>query len=89
MALKTIGAGWIKKGTKQSFISAQIDMPDETKMKLLIFKNTRKNKENQPDYTISTPIDEEAPQAEAPAESTDAAPATAPAQTSGGIQDGE
>lgn len=50
MALRIAGAGWIKQGAKAKYISAQLITDDKVKINFLIFKNTRKQKEGQPDY---------------------------------------
>jgi len=63
MSLKTIGGLWIKEGKKGKFFSGNITLnygtPEEIKLNIMIFKNDKKEKENQPEYKIVTKVDDE------------------------------
>ena len=48
---KYIGACWIKDGKNGKYMSGNIEI-DGKKTYIVIFKNHRKQKENQPDYNI-------------------------------------
>lgn len=45
--LQQVGAGWIKQGSKQRYLSVSLQGQD-----YLMFKNSNKNKDNDPDYLI-------------------------------------
>jgi len=46
-----IGALWLKNGKNGQFLTGKIKINDED-LKIVIFKNTYKTKETQPDYSI-------------------------------------
>ena len=46
-----IGALWIKEGKKGDYFTGNIEINDE-KIKIVVFKNNYKSKDNQPDYRI-------------------------------------
>ena len=51
---KSIGALWLhtsKDGTKK-YMAGNIELPDKTKVKFVVFKNTNKKSEKHPDYNI-------------------------------------
>ena len=48
---KYIGALWLKEGKNGKFMSGEIEIDGE-KTSILVFKNTYKEKPNQPDYKI-------------------------------------
>jgi len=70
--MKKIGGGWIKQGKKMEYISAQIEI-DGKKINFMIFKNTRKAKENHPDYEICMRDDSEKKAEEKPKDFDDCA----------------
>ena len=47
-----MGALWIKKTSKASFLSGVIEDEEGNKTRIVVFKNKFKEKENQPDYRI-------------------------------------
>lgn len=47
-----IGALWIKKTDKVTFMSGTIEDEDGNKTRIVVFKNKFKEKDNQPDYRI-------------------------------------
>ena len=53
---KTVGALWVKEyekdGAKHKMLSGEIDLGALGTVKIAVFKNDRKEKENQPDYRI-------------------------------------
>lgn len=51
---KSIGALWEKRNfkTNELFYSGKITLPDETVLEIVVFKNSRKEKPNQPDFNI-------------------------------------
>ena len=53
--LKRVGALWLKEGKKGKFMSGSFEPEgrEGPKYKFLVFKNTRKEKANDPDYTIN------------------------------------
>lgn len=52
--LKKIGGGWIKTSKSGvTYISATIEDDKGNKTNINIFKNTKKEKENQPDYNFT------------------------------------
>lgn len=55
-----IGALWLKDGKKGKFFSGSIEL-EGIKTQIVVFKNTKKTKENHPDYNIllSKPRQEE------------------------------
>ena len=46
-----IWALWLKNGKNGQFLTGKIKI-NEDEIKIVIFKNNYKNKDNQPDYTI-------------------------------------
>ena len=46
-----IGALWAKKSGSQSFLSGEVEVGGE-KVRIVVFKNNRKEKETHPDYNI-------------------------------------
>ena len=48
---ESIGALWVNKGKKQTYLAGQIDI-DGTLHKIVVFKNSFKVEEKQPDYRI-------------------------------------
>lgn len=48
---KSIGALWIKTGSKGEYWTGYIELPNGTKQNVIVFKNTYK-KDNQPDFRI-------------------------------------
>jgi hypothetical protein len=61
MALKKIGALWLKEKNGKKYFSGQIepDGREGRKLPILIFKNDKKEKDNQPDYTINLRTDDD------------------------------
>jgi len=59
MSLKAIGGGWVKSGAKGEFTSLSIEL-DGKKLSFLMFTNTKKTKDSQPDYIIYERADEPA-----------------------------
>jgi uncharacterized protein (DUF736 family) len=51
MANESIGALWIKESEKGEYMSGVVEVNGE-KHPIVVFKNTYKEKENQPDYRI-------------------------------------
>ena len=53
---KTIGALWIKEyekdGKKRKMMSGELDLGALGAVKIAVFKNEKKEKDNQPDYRI-------------------------------------
>lgn len=53
---KTIGALWIKEyekdGKKRKMMSGELDLGVLGAVKIAVFKNEKKEKDNQPDYRI-------------------------------------
>ena len=58
---KSIGALWAKEGKAGEYMTGQIDLEDGSKLRIVVFKNTFKKAENQPDYKIykSRPRDDD------------------------------
>lgn len=52
-----IGALWIKRKNNNVFMSGELEIDGE-KIRILVFKNTYKEQDNQPDYNIMLPRDE-------------------------------
>ena len=52
-----IGALWIKEGQNGKFMSGNVEI-NGVKHPILVFKNTKKEKDNQPDYKICQPAKE-------------------------------
>lgn len=61
MGLRKVGALWLKEGKKGKFMSGeyQPDGRNGPKTHLLIFKNGKKDKPNDPDYLINVADDDE------------------------------
>lgn len=53
--LRRVGALWLKQGKKGKFMSGSFEPygRDGVKFKFLVFKNARKDKASDPDYTIN------------------------------------
>lgn len=50
---KDIGALWAKTSKKGlEFMSGTIELPDNSRMEIVLFKNNRKSKPNHPDWNI-------------------------------------
>lgn len=47
-----IGALWVRQSQKGDFYAGKITTDSGEEIKIVVFKNNYKNKENQPDYTI-------------------------------------
>ena len=59
MALKRIGALWLKEREDGSkFMAGEIEI-DEQKYSIMVFKNTRKKEDKHPDYNIAIVTDEQ------------------------------
>ncbi len=60
MALKKIGALWIRQGKKGKFLSGELQLEgrDGPKISVLVFKETDKKNQKGPDYTINQSDDE-------------------------------
>ena len=56
MALINVGALWIREGKSGKFMGGNIEI-DEREYSIMIFKNNRKENEDQPDYRIVMPDD--------------------------------
>jgi len=54
------GALWLKKGKNGTFMSGVIDIDDDTRISIIVFKNGYKEQANQPDYVIYVPEEEDA-----------------------------
>lgn len=52
MEKNNIGALWVKEGTKGKFYKGNIILDNGEKINIVVFKNTYKSKETQPDYQI-------------------------------------
>lgn len=53
MESKDIGALWTKTSAKGlEFLSGSIEISEGVRMEIVLFKNTRKNKPNHPDWNI-------------------------------------
>jgi len=52
--MNSIGALWLKDGKKGKFMSGVIEI-DGKKTSILVFKNTYKDNDKKPDYTIHQP----------------------------------
>ncbi len=52
-----IGALWIKRKGNNVFMSGELEIDGE-KIRILVFKNTYKETDNQPDYNILLPREE-------------------------------
>ena len=50
--MKKIGALWIKESEKGKFMTGNIEYSVFETIPVVIFKNDRKEKDNQPDYNI-------------------------------------
>jgi len=62
--LTKIGALWLSQGKKGNFLSGRIELDAENEIRVIVFKNDFKEKDNQPDYIIYEPQAEEQAQAE-------------------------
>ena len=51
MAEQSIGALWVKEGKKGKYFTGVVELGDR-KVKVVVFKNGYKDKENQPDWRI-------------------------------------
>lgn len=58
MALKYVGALWLKDGKKGKFMSGKIELLG-VEQDILIFKNDKGGNERRPDYQIAIQEDEE------------------------------
>jgi len=58
MALRKIGALWLKEGKSGKFLSGMVEI-DGKKINLMVFRNTRKQEDRHPDYTINITEDDE------------------------------
>lgn len=61
MAYRKVGAFWLKEGKNGKFMSGEINEAIPAGARLFCFKNTYKNADNQPDYTLNMADDEPAP----------------------------
>lgn len=48
---ESIGALWVNKGKKQTYLAGQIEI-DKELYKIVVFKNNYKQEDKQPDYRI-------------------------------------
>ena len=66
MALRRAGALWLNEGKKGRFMSGEFqpDGRNGQKWHVMVFKNTKKDKPNDPDYTIHLPEGDEPPRKE-------------------------
>jgi hypothetical protein len=56
--LTKIGALWVGSGKNGKFMSGRIELGEDNEMRILVFKNGYKEKDNQPDYVIYEPSPE-------------------------------
>lgn len=54
---KQIGALWLKTDGKVQYMSGVLDLGTLGEVHIAVFKNTRKEKDSQPDYNIVTYIE--------------------------------
>lgn len=63
MALKEVGAAWVKEGNKSKYLSATIDLEKvglgEGKLYLMVFHNDKGDNPKRPDYKISMQVDDD------------------------------
>ena len=59
MAIKKIGALWLKEGKNGKFLSGMLEV-DGKKINLLVFRNDNKKEDRHPDYTINITEDDDA-----------------------------
>lgn len=65
--MKNIGALWIKKGAKGTYMSGVLnDLRGD--IQIAVFKNDRKEKDTHPDYRIVVMIDDDKPRSSKPSE---------------------
>ena len=61
--MERIGALWLKNGKNGKFMSGTIEVGEDeessTALRILVFKNTFKEKEQHPDYVIYLPTGED------------------------------
>lgn len=74
MNLLKIGAGWLKDSKNgNKYISGNMKINGKS-YQVMIFKNTKKTKDTQPDFSINITTDEIAPAVEQPATDDDGLP---------------
>ena len=59
MALKRISGLWLKSGKRGSYMTGGTTEPIPAGAKLLVFKNDRKQSDNDPDYTLHLATDDD------------------------------
>jgi len=59
MALKRIGALWIRDGAKGKFMSGEIEAENGEVISVLIFKNNKGDNPKRPDYQVFVTADDE------------------------------
>lgn len=53
--MQKVGALWLKEGEKGKFMAGELDLGVLGKVSLMVFKNNKKEKAEQPDYLIYLP----------------------------------
>ena len=64
--IKYIGALWKKEGTRGGYLSGEIELAEGQKLHINVYKNDRKTKDNQPDFSITTKVEDPKPVTDQP-----------------------